>query len=212
METKSLEALAARFTTSATADDALVYELLAPTIKLLARGQPVAPDEVALATEKPATDVAAVFGRINGVDWDEQGHIVGIGLSLRPTPHRFETSGRTLFAWCALDTLMFPALLGTRASIESPCRGTGDPVRIEVVPSGVAAAEPASAIVSMVEPPPVADIRSAFCDNVHFFSSRAAAASWLIDHPGATLLSVEDGFRLGRLIVDRLVSLAATAA
>lgn len=55
------------------------------------------------------------------LETDVQGHIVGSGLTLRPTPHRFTIDGRQLYTWCALDTLIFPAVLGQVATVEAPC-------------------------------------------------------------------------------------------
>jgi alkylmercury lyase len=59
------------------------------------------------------------------LETDEQGRIVGSGLTLRPTPHRFALDGRQLYTWCALDTLIFPVVLGQGATVESPCHGAG---------------------------------------------------------------------------------------
>jgi alkylmercury lyase len=128
-------------------------------------------------------------------------------LTHQLTPHRLELEGRTLFAWCALDALLFPALLGHPTSIESPCRGTGEPVHIEVTPAGIEAVEPPSAVVSIVAARDVATVRSVGCNNTHFFSSPEAASRWLEKHPEATILPVEDAFRLGRLIAEGLLDI-----
>jgi alkylmercury lyase len=109
-------------------------------------------------------EVRAALRQVGGVDWDEHGRVVGVGLTLRPTPHRFRLDGRTLYTWCALDALMFPALLGRPATVESPCRGTGEPVRVEVTPTAVGAANPPSAVVSFVAPRDLASVRSVVCE------------------------------------------------
>jgi alkylmercury lyase len=119
--------------------------------------------------------------------------------------------GRTLFAWCALDALLFPALSGRPASIESPCRGTGEPVHIEVTPAGIEAVEPPSAVVSIVVARDLANLRRVSCNNMHFFRSPEAASRWLEKHPEATILSVEDAFRLGQLIAEGLSDISRSA-
>jgi alkylmercury lyase len=122
-----------------------------------------------------------------------------------------ELEGRTLFAWCALDALLFPVLLGRPASIESPCRGTGDPVRIKVTPAGIETVEPPSAVVSIMVARDLANFRRVSCRNTHFFSSAEAASRWLEKHPEATILPAEDAFRLGRLIAEGLLDISRLA-
>ena len=209
MEANDLRELAARITAPmrTTAGRAFL-EIVPPTLDLLARVKPASPEEIASSSGKSPEAVRAVLDRFPSAEWDEQGRVVGLGLSLRPTPHRLGLEGRTLFAWCALDALLFPVLLGRPASIESPCRGTGDPVRIGVRPAGIEAVEPPSAVVSIVAARDLANIRSVGCNNTHFFSSPEAATRWLERHLEATIVPAEDAFRLGRLIAEGLLDIS----
>ena len=212
MKTKGLEELAARIAAPLrTTGGEAFLEIVPPTLGLLTRGEPVSPEEIAAAAGKSPEEVRAALERFPSAEWDEQGRVVGAGLTLHPTPHRFEVEGRTLFAWCALDTLMFPVILVRPASIESPCRGTGETVRAEVTLTRIAAVEPSSAVVSIVEPKDAANIRSVFCENVHFFATPQAASRWLEKHPEATVLPVEEAFRLGRLIAEVVLDISRSA-
>jgi alkylmercury lyase len=186
-------------------------EIIPPTVDLLARSNPASPEEISAISAKSPEEVRAALDRFPSTEWDEQGRVVGAGLTLCLTPHRLELKGRTLFAWCALDALLFPVLLGRPASIESPCRGTGDPVHTEVTPAGIEMVEPPSAVVSVVAARDLANLRSVGCNNTHFFSSLEEASRWLERHPEATILSVEDAFRLGRLIVEGLLDISRSA-
>ena len=48
--------------------------------------------------------------------------VVGIyGLSLVPTPHHLTLDGRSLFTWCALDTVGIEAGLHADAAVAAPC-------------------------------------------------------------------------------------------
>lgn len=176
--------------------------LLRPVLRLLARGKPVAPDEIARATGRPREEVLAALRQQPSVEWDEAGRVVGLGLTLRPTPHRFEVDGRTLFTWCALDTLVFPALLGTPARVTSPCPVTGVPVRVEVTAERAEEVEPADALVSLVVPEAIDDVRRAFCRQVHFLSSPEAAAHWRAGQPDGLTLPAADAFQLGQMLAS----------
>jgi alkylmercury lyase len=212
MRTSDLQELAARITAPmrTTAGRAFL-EIVPPTVSLLAEGKPASPEEIAATAGKSPEEVRAALDRFPSAELDEQGRVVGLGLTLHLTPHRLKLEGRTLFAWCALDALLFPVLLGQPASIESPCRGTGEPVHIEVTPAGIETVEPPSAVVSIVAAGDLATVRSVGCNNTHFFSSPEAASRWLEKHPEATILPAEDAFRLGRLIAEGLLEISWSA-
>jgi alkylmercury lyase len=212
MKTNELHELAARITAPMRATAGRVFlEIIPPTLALLAKGKPASPEEIAAASSKSPEEVRAALERFPSAEWDEQGRVIGLGLTLQLTPHRLELEGRTLFAWCALDSLLFPILLERPASIESPCRGTGELVHIEVTSAGIEAVEPPSAVVSIVAARDLTNFRRVSCNNAHFFSSPEAASRWLEKHPEATILCVEDAFRLGRLIAEGLSDISHSA-
>jgi len=147
-------------------------------IGLLAAGQPLSCDDLVHITGLPLGDLTESLARMD-LDYDEAGRVIGAGLTLRPTPHRFEIGGRQLFTWCALDALMYPCLLGETVRVESPCRVSSQPVRVTVTPSGVAAVDPSDAVVSLVLPQPGQPPRQAFCGEVHFLRLlRSHKAGW----------------------------------
>ena len=213
MKTNDLQELAAWITAPMriTTERAFL-EIGPPTVDLLAKGKPASPEEIATASAKSPEGVRAALERFPSAEWDEQGRVVGLGLTLHLTPHRLELEDNTLFAWCALDALFFPVLLGRPASIESPCRGTGELVHMEVTPSGIEAVEPPSVVLSIVAAPDLANFRRVSCNNTHFFSSPEAASRWLEKHPKATILPAEDAFRLGRLIAEGLSDISRSRA
>lgn len=180
------------------------YALFHRLILLLAEGQAVSPARIAGALERSIEEIETTLRQMPSIELDEDGNVVGAGLTLRPTPHRFTINDRTMFTWCALDALMFPGLLKQTVQVESPCVTTNIPVRVKVTPNGVEQVEPAEAVVSLVAPGASADIRRSFCDYVNFFSSNEAASSWLSKHPGATTLPVKEAYRLGRRLAESI--------
>jgi alkylmercury lyase len=180
------------------------FALIPHICRLLAEGQPVPLERLAAATGWSVQDVEAALRQQPGTDWDEQGRLVGFGLTLRPTPHRFTFDGRTVFAFCASDALEFPVVLGRAGVVGSTCPATGRQIRVGVTPDGVEKVDPPSAVVSLVRPDRVDDVRGEVCALGSFFASHDAAANWLAAHPDGMVHSVEEDFQLHREINEKL--------
>jgi alkylmercury lyase len=180
-------------------------QLLPYAIRLLADGEPVALEQLAAAAGSPVEDIEAALAEQTSAERDDEGRLVGLALTLRPTPHRFSLDERTLYAWCASDTLMFPVILGRSGIVESTCPQTGRRIRIELTPDRVERLDPPAAVVSAVRPTGgLADVRTATCRHGHFFSSAAATAEWAREHPNGYVHSVAEAFRLDREVILRL--------
>lgn len=171
-------------------------------LKELAKGMPVSLHTLADRMGQPLEHVAAVLGQASNTEFDAQGNILGYGLTLRPTPHVFEVDGRRLYTWCALDALMFPALIGKQARIHSRCAETAAPVALTVDAHSAREVMPFGAVVSLVVPG--ADIRHSFYCNVHFFASGGVADRWASRHPGTEVVSIGAAFMLGQEVVQQL--------
>jgi alkylmercury lyase len=164
------------------------------TWQLLANGYPVPPDEVALRLGVSPDSVTSTL-REFGAEFDKEGNIVGLGLTLVPTPHVYEVDGRKLYTWCAADALAFPAMLKQNANIESPDPVTGEKIRISVTPERVEKVDPKSAVVTWVKNIDVKDIRGTGCNNVNFFSSPETASKWIAGYPDQTFYPVNDVYK-----------------
>ena len=188
----------------ATAETGLEIWLWLPLLKLLAEGEPVTIADLATATGRTADEVQAALAAVRDTEYDDEGQIIGQGLTLRPTRHHFEIGGEQLYTWCALDTLIFPQLLDRPGRIESSQREGSTPVRISVDATGVTSVEPRTAVVSLVNPEDLSQIRSAFCNQVHYFASPDEAAPWLERHPEATTIPVAAAFELATALVESM--------
>ncbi|WP_216215712.1 organomercurial lyase [Amycolatopsis aidingensis] len=129
----------------------------------LAEGEPVTLLALAAAQGQPVATVQRALAGWPDVEYDEQGRIVGAGPILRPTRHRFEIEGRRLYTWCAMDTLVYPRLLGRPARITSACHALGTPIHLTIDDTGVTGLEPPTAVISLVTPEDLTSARSAFC-------------------------------------------------
>ena len=145
---------------------------------------------------------------------DGADNIVGImGLSLNDHPHRLYVNGASLSAWCAEDTLFLPVILNQTATIESHSPVTKEKIRLTVSPERVEAASPVGAVVSIAIVDPTQDamasveaIWNTFCEHIHFFSSRDEAERWAADRGDIAILTVEEGFELGRQLWSRVLT------
>jgi alkylmercury lyase len=167
--------------------------------RLLAEGRPVPTRRVAERAGLRQREVAEVLEEWPGV-YLHEGAVVGFwGLALDRMPHRLHVEGRELRAWCAWDTLFLPELIGKPAQVESTCPVTGQTVSLEVIPgAGLRKLSPAGAVLSFRRTEEPFDVVR-FCHFVHFFASEEAGADWTATHPDTFLLSIEDGFEIGRL-------------
>jgi alkylmercury lyase len=180
-------------------------ELLPHAIRLLAEGEPVASERLAAAAGWSVENVEGALAAQTSAERDDQGRLVGLALTLRPTTHRVTVDGRTLYAWCATDTLMLPVVLGRPALIESTCPQTGEAIRIELTPDGVERLDPPDAVMTAVRPRgQLADVRSTTCAHGHFFTSVEATAAWTEAHPDGHVYPVEEAFRLDRQVIRQL--------
>jgi alkylmercury lyase len=198
MTNDDTQALASTMNTVFSRQDSPSGWLWHPLLRLLARGEPVTISDLAIATGRAEEEVQQAMEQLPDTEYDDTGRIIGYGITLRPTQHRFTVDGRQLYTWCALDTLIFPAILGRPAQVESPCHTTGQPIRATVEPDQVTAVDPESAVVSIVTPADLTSVRGSFCNQVHFFTDTQAAQSWLDQHPDETVLPVADAYQLGR--------------
>lgn len=172
-------------------------EFASVLIELLSRGNAVSLEDIASAGGWPMQKLREDLADHPSVEYDDNGHIIGFGLTLRSTPHRFDFQGRTVYGWCASDALSFPFLLGKSGVVSSLCPVTNKEIRIKVTPESVLAVEPPEAVVSSVRPnEKVKDIRKEICSVGLFFSSREVAKDWLIAHHDGFLQSVEEDFQV----------------
>lgn len=172
--------------------------------RALAASGPVRADEVARAVGVDPTTVEGALEGWPGVYRDESGRIIGFwGLTVQPMDHALHLEGRTLYGWCAWDTLFLPEILGVAARVRSRCPATGHPISLRVARDGPVDVDPADAVVSLLDPV-CADVAgdrviSSFCHHIHFFASPADWARWAAEREDDTFaLTVEEAWELGR--------------
>lgn len=170
----------------------------------LVRGEAVSNEHLAQRLAWPLPRVEASLSRIPSLERDPDDRIVGCGITLRPTVHQFQVGPRTLYTWCALDALMFPAVIGKPAKVRSVCPQSRQPIEVAVGPERLDGYTPADAMVSLLLPEVSADVRVSFCCHVHFLADPQAGDAWQVSHPGVVAVSLEEAFRVGQALVREM--------
>lgn len=178
-------------------------------LALLAEGKPASSDELAAITGQSKKEVEKMITQLPNVELDSHGRVLGVGLTLLPTPHLVQLNNRDhlLYAWCGPDALILPGLINESATVYSPCHATGKLITVEVEPTGIIDIDPPEAVVSWwpdaIDPD---NLRPTSCNNQIFFSSSDAAANWLAEHPKAFTLSVTETYQMVKQAYERFVS------
>jgi alkylmercury lyase len=216
MRTNTLDipALAAEFTAAHPELDPSQQRLTLALFRLLGRGEPVAPHELAERARLPLDDVVSHLDRAAMVHRDEYGRVRAFGgLSLEQTSHVLEVDGRTLYTWCALDTLFLPELLGSPARVRSTCPETGQAISLTVDADGPRDVVPQAAVMSLhgVGGLNLQDAIGTFCCYVHFFADENAARAWTQRSEDTYVASIAEGLEYGRLFNHGLLGAALEA-
>ena len=204
----AVQELAEKITSAMPALGPTDRQLMIQLYRLLGEGEPVSPHRLAEAVGLPEPRIREILGHWPGVHFDGDGSVVGFwGLALGEMPHRFEVDGRTLYTWCAWDSLFIPEILGKTARVTSADRITKEKISLVVGPDGVSEISPAATVVSFLTPdrPFDQNVIMSFCHFVHFFASPETAKKWTGKHAGTFLLSTKDAYALGRLTNQRNV-------
>jgi alkylmercury lyase len=170
--------------------------------RLLAGGEPVEAALLADRAELAQDEVDRALAEWPGIFTDERDRVIGfLGLSIRPMPHRLSVGGRTLYAWCAYDTLFLPELLGARAEVQSHCPTTGAPITLTVVGTEVREVHPPQTLLSYLhkDEPLDENVIKTFCHYIHFFANANAAAEWTAKHEDTFTISLAEGSEIARL-------------
>jgi alkylmercury lyase len=200
MNHRSLETLATRLTAHLDCtQDVACRQIMRAMVET---GQPLAPVHLARRLQMSQENLTAHLARVPDTEFDAQGYIVGWGMTLLPTQHHFLLKDHSLFTWCAFDTVLFPPLLQVEAQVQSVCEATDQPITFVATRSaGIADLLPATSVLSLILPTERCDcVRGTFCEQSLFFQSEEAASSWMVLHPDAVLLSVEEAAALGQMV------------
>ncbi len=179
-------------------------ELCLPILHQVTRGKPLKKAALAASLQVSQEDLEQRLLHLPDTEFDQHGNILGWGVTMIPTRHRFQMDGKSLFTWCAFDTVLFPPTLRESARVQSTCPVTDQSITFVATPEGtVLELTPTSAVLSLIIPAERSEcVRATFCEQSLFFESEQVASIWLSAHPDALILSVEEAALVGRLVAN----------
>jgi alkylmercury lyase len=179
-------------------------DLCRPIIQQVARGKPVTKADLQGSLRLSMEELEQRLAHLPDTEFDHSGNIIGWGVTLLPTSHKFQLDGKALYTWCAFDTVLFPPSLQRSAHVQSSCAQTGYTISFVATPDGeVKDLTPTGSVMSLILPAERSEcVRETFCYQSLFFQSEQAASTFLDDHPEAILLSVEEAAQVGRLVAQ----------
>ncbi len=195
----SLDALAQRLSEQLQCEQ---EDLCCSILHQVSRGKPLAKALLATELQISLNELEQRLARLLDTEFDAEGNILGWGVTLMPTRHRFQLDGKVLFTWCAFDTVLFPPTLGQAALVSSTCPSTEEPITFVATPEGVVRdLTPSHSVLSLIIPANRQEcIRATFCEHSLFFSTAQAASTYLASHPEAVLLSIEEAAAVGKRV------------
>ena len=179
-------------------------DLCRPIIQQVARGKPVTKADLQVSLHLSPDELERRLEHLPDTEFDQQGNILGWGVTLLPTSHQFQLDGKALYTWCAFDTVLFPPSLQRSAQVQSSCAQTGHPITFVANPEGVVTdLTPAGSVMSLILPAERSEcVRETFCYQSLFFQSEQAASPFLASHSEAILLSIEEAALVGRWVAQ----------
>ncbi len=199
MQHPSLETIAERLSEQL---QCVHEDLCLPILHQVTRGKPLEKGALAASLHMNQGELEQRLLHLPDTEFDQQGNIVGWGVTLVPTRHRFQIDEQSLYTWCAFDTVLFPPSLGKEVQVQSTCPVTGHSITFVATPEGtIKNLVPASSVMTLIIPVERSEcVRSTFCEQSLFFESEQAASTWLAAHPEAILLSIAEAAMVGKRV------------
>lgn len=85
------------------------FELIPRIVRVLAEGEPVAVEEITASADLPVAEAERLLRSKPSTEWDDNGRLVGFGLTSRPTDHRFSVEGKSLYTVTGVSPRLPPS-------------------------------------------------------------------------------------------------------
>jgi len=176
--------------------------------QLLAEGSSVSIDQIAKKINQSPQETEQLLATWTGVSINEQQLIDGFwGVSTKETSHQFSINQKTLYTWCAWDLLFMPVIYQQTISAKTQCPISGQMIELVISPDRIDTVTPETTMITFIKPALdkiKEDVTGSFCQYVFFVDSEETGRQWQQQHSDGFLLSMEQGFDLGKKIIQQV--------
>jgi len=176
--------------------------------QLLSRGKNINIDQFASTIDKSLQETDHLLEAWTGVSINEQQLIDGFwGVSTKETSHQFCINQSTLYTWCAWDLLFMPVIYQQTITAKTRCPVSDQAIELVISPDRIETVNPGSAMITFIKPDLDAikeDVTGSFCQYVFFVASEETGIKWQQQRSDGFLLSMEQGFNLGKKIIQQV--------
>ena len=168
----------------------------------LEKGKPVNVNDLVSTTTLDKNTVSTILTEWPGIFYDDNKEIIGYwGLAIPEMAHKLELNDKTLYGWCAWDTLFLPQLIGKDATIRSKCQTTKEEIVIKLDRYGNLVSGNDNIVVSMLtvdEESIQDDVLGTFCHFIYFFKNKVAGEEWVSKNEGTFLITLGEAIELSQ--------------
>jgi alkylmercury lyase len=177
-------------------------ELSLSIYRNLEKGKPVSLEDLISTTTLSEEMISDTLNEWPGLYYNENQEIIGYwGLAIQKMPHMMEFSDKTLYGWCAWDSLFIPELLRKNATIRSTDYFTKEEIVIKIDRNGNLLSGSDEIYISMLsvdEEDIRDDVVTTFCHFIYFFKSKSFGEAWVSKHKGTFLISLKEAVELSQ--------------
>jgi len=170
-------------------------------LKELLLGKPISKDRYFELADLPSLTAKRVLEKLG--ELDEHDNLVAFsGLSLKPTQHQFNVNGVKLFAWCAVDTIMFAKWLEIEAEVQTNDPLDGSLINLRIKGDQLLSTSHEAVYVSWLDSVDTCNIRVSFCDHVSFFAHQHTAQKWLENNKEGKILTINEFYDTNNVNIE----------
>ena len=174
----------------------------------LAKGKAISVTELAKLWSLTETHTKELLDSWTGVAFDQDQAIKGFwGVDTEATSHCFYLNDTQLYTWCAWDLLFMPHIYKQTIKASTVCPISGQTIQLSISEQGIETVSPAGAMITFIEPELSAlkaNVTQSFCQYIFFVASEAEGEQWKSKQENGFLMSMHDGFELGKKIIQTI--------
>ncbi|MCK4709520.1 MAG: hypothetical protein KAU21_12955, partial [Gammaproteobacteria bacterium] len=178
----------------------------------LAKGKPVSLKIFSNAIHLNTDETKILLDNWTGVSFDKNKNIDAFwGVSTSETTHSFRLGNQTLYTWCAWDLLFIPVIYKQTITAETLCPITQQIIRLRISEKGIEDVTPVTSMITFIKPDLQQlkdNVTNSFCQYIFFVESEKTGEQWQQQNPDGFLLELNQGFELGKGIIQQVFNKA----